>query len=105
MNFLKLYPNEDTFDVAFNELDAKMQEKYNSKNSDFFRLENPYIGQPVAALYEDNKWYRAEIIDIHETNKSFNILFVDYGNKSQINLDNLRYLVPQFIRYEIQVIT
>lgn len=58
----------------------------------------------MAALYEqDNKWYRAEIIKLDLTNNLANILFVDYGNKENIHLDNLRQLAPQFFKYEVQV--
>ncbi|XP_028296164.1 tudor domain-containing 6 [Gouania willdenowi] len=46
-------------------------------------------GSSCIALYsEDQLWYRAEVIDTKED--ELNVLFVDYGNTSQVNMADVR---------------
>lgn len=45
------------------------------------------IGTPVAALYDDNIWYRGMIVGINQD--SAQILYVDYGNRNDVPANNL----------------
>ncbi|XP_066903559.1 maternal protein tudor isoform X2 [Halyomorpha halys] len=45
------------------------------------------IGSPVAALFEDNTWYRAMVVSFNKD--SVKVLYVDYGNRSNVPLNNL----------------
>ncbi|XP_068433074.1 tudor domain-containing 6 isoform X2 [Clinocottus analis] len=50
-------------------------------------------GRPCIALFSDDGfWYRAEVIDREEDRLS--VLFVDYGNKIQVNFTDLREIPP-----------
>ncbi|XP_059212220.1 tudor domain-containing 6 isoform X2 [Centropristis striata] len=46
-------------------------------------------GSPCIALFSDDElWYRAEVID--KDGDVLSVLFVDYGNKSQVNITDVR---------------
>lgn len=45
-------------------------------------LSNLRAGDPCCALYEDETWYRAEILKVNPE-KAF-INFVDYGNQEEV---------------------
>ncbi|KAM6912212.1 tudor domain-containing 6 [Xenentodon cancila] len=50
-------------------------------------------GSPCLALFSsDNQWYRARII--RTIKKTFQVLFLDYGNESEVDIGNVRPL-PQ----------
>ncbi|XP_053290816.1 tudor domain-containing 6 [Pleuronectes platessa] len=52
-------------------------------------------GSPCLAFFpSDNQWYRAQVI--HRTDKSLHVVFIDYGNESDIDLKNVRPL-PQIL--------
>jgi len=64
----------------------------------------PFIGMAVAACFsQDKKWYRAEIFELVDQDQ-VNVIFVDYGNKEKINVNDLKQLLVDFMKYEIQVI-
>ncbi|XP_034384240.1 tudor domain-containing protein 6 [Cyclopterus lumpus] len=51
------------------------------------------LGSPCIALFSDDGfWYRAEVIDRDED--ALSVLFVDYGNKSQVNFTDVREMPP-----------
>nr|XP_004540143.1 tudor domain-containing protein 6 [Maylandia zebra] len=55
--------------------------------------ETPGPGSPCLALYsDDNQWYRAQVIENAET--SLHVVFIDYGNESQVDIGDIRSL-PQ----------
>ncbi|XP_006798895.1 tudor domain-containing protein 6-like [Neolamprologus brichardi] len=55
--------------------------------------ETPGPGSPCLALYsDDNQWYRAQVIEKADT--SLHVVFIDYGNESQVDISNIRSL-PQ----------
>uniref|UniRef100_UPI0037E8FF29 tudor domain-containing 6-like n=1 Tax=Semicossyphus pulcher TaxID=241346 RepID=UPI0037E8FF29 len=61
------------------------------QNTTFPRTLNP--GSPCLALYSsDNQWYRAQVIQ--KTDSSLHVLFIDYGNESDVHIENVRPL-PQ----------
>ncbi|XP_029284041.1 tudor domain-containing protein 6-like [Cottoperca gobio] len=50
-------------------------------------------GSPCLALFSsDEQWYRAQVI--HRVDDTFNVMFIDYGNESDVDIKNLRSL-PQ----------
>ncbi|KAM7376229.1 hypothetical protein PAMP_005972 [Pampus punctatissimus] len=50
-------------------------------------------GSPCLALFSsDNQWYRAQVI--RRIDKKFNVVFIDYGNESEVDIKNVRS-VPQ----------
>lgn len=49
-------------------------------------------GSPCLALFTDNQWYRAQITHILED--SFQVIFIDYGNETDVAKDNVRP-IPQ----------
>uniref|UniRef100_A0A4W6FEM0 Si:ch211-189e2.3 n=1 Tax=Lates calcarifer TaxID=8187 RepID=A0A4W6FEM0_LATCA len=50
-------------------------------------------GSPCLALFSsDNQWYRAQVIQ--RTGNTLNVLFIDYGNESYVDISNVRSL-PQ----------
>lgn len=59
------------------------------------------------ALYSDNLWYRAQILNIYD-NDTVKVFFVDYGNCRIVNLEDIRrwnynfeYLAFQAIKCRI----
>ncbi|XP_028460374.1 tudor domain-containing 6 isoform X2 [Perca flavescens] len=53
-------------------------------------------GRPCVALFsDDNFWYRAEVID--KDGDELSVLFVDYGNKSQVSVTNVREMPPSLM--------
>ncbi|XP_074471432.1 tudor domain-containing 6 isoform X3 [Sebastes fasciatus] len=53
-------------------------------------------GRPCIALFSDDDfWYRAEVID--KDGDELSVLFVDYGNKSQVNVTDVREMPPDLI--------
>uniref|UniRef100_A0A3B4AMI7 Tudor domain-containing protein n=1 Tax=Periophthalmus magnuspinnatus TaxID=409849 RepID=A0A3B4AMI7_9GOBI len=64
-------------------------------------LELLSVGSPCIALFsEDQHWYRAEILN--KTGDEVSLLFVDYGNASQIKLSDVRQIPPQLIQTPVQ---
>lgn len=54
-------------------------------------------GSPCIALFsDDNLWYRAEIID--KDGDDLCVLFVDYGNMSQVNIADLREIPADLVK-------
>ncbi|KAK9531076.1 hypothetical protein VZT92_010527 [Zoarces viviparus] len=50
-------------------------------------------GSPCIALFsDDGSWYRAEVID--RDGDELSVLFVDYGNKTQVNFTDVREMPP-----------
>ncbi|XP_034435184.1 tudor domain-containing protein 6 isoform X1 [Hippoglossus hippoglossus] len=53
-------------------------------------------GSPCIVLFsDDHLWYRAEVIDTEGDKLS--VLFVDYGNKSQVNVADVREMPPHLV--------
>ncbi|KAL7388445.1 hypothetical protein ABVT39_014056 [Epinephelus coioides] len=53
-------------------------------------------GSPCVALFSDDQfWYRAEVID--KNGDELSVLFVDYGNKSHVNITDVREMPPDLM--------
>ncbi|XP_070775827.1 tudor domain-containing 6 [Enoplosus armatus] len=51
------------------------------------------LGSPCLALFStDKQWYRAQVI--HRVDNTINVLFIDYGNESDVDIKNVKPL-PQ----------
>ncbi|XP_060938137.1 tudor domain-containing 6 [Limanda limanda] len=77
-----------------NKLSILAQEAGQSQQ-DMVSLETLGPGSPCLAFFSsDNRWYRAQVI--HKTNSSLHVVFIDYGNESDIDIKNVRQL-PQIL--------
>lgn len=91
--------------MAFEELSAEIQLTYEaaSTNEVLNLMSAPFVGMAVAACFsQDKRWYRAEIFEII-SEEQVNVFFVDYGNKEIFDVKHLKILLPDFMKYEIQV--
>lgn len=80
------------------ELNSLQEELQNFYNNEYEDLKNIVLFQSCAAKFSlDEKWYRAEIIEISE--KSVTVRFVDYGNSEILSEDNLKILHPKFLEF------
>ena len=95
-----MYPNESSYDQAFVEMHKNMQIFYCSGGNQPAEI---VVGQPVAALFNDMQWYRAEVTDPPNQKNLCEVLYVDYGNIGEVDLKQVKELIPQFFKYEIQV--
>lgn len=94
-----------------NELDQLVEEMtdYYSKqeNKELHKLEEPNIGEIVAAVFSfDFKWYRAEIVSIktNEDKKVAQLYYVDYGDTDDVLLSEIYELRTDFLRLRFQAI-
>lgn len=70
-------------------------------SADSVNLESLSLGSPCIALYsEDQLWYRAEVLN--KTEDKVSLFFVDYGDKSQVKLSNVRPITPEMIKNPVQ---
>lgn len=46
----------------------------------------------------DMQWYRAEIVSLNEGSSSAEVLFVDYGNRAEVQLSGLKVTPLQFMK-------
>ncbi|KAM4625267.1 tudor domain-containing 6-like [Polymixia lowei] len=53
-------------------------------------------GSPCLALFDDDEqWYRAQVI--RKTGNTFFVLFIDYGNESEVDIKDLRSVPPMLL--------
>lgn len=75
----------------------------NAENRAKHQLTTPYIGQIVAAVFKfDEKWYRAEIVDImpnqyNPNEQVIDLYFVDYGDSEYISPADICELRTDFL--------
>ncbi|KAM6905944.1 tudor domain-containing 6 [Lycodopsis pacificus] len=68
--------------------DSKLLDAADHKHIDTGSI---FPGSPCIALFsDDGSWYRAEVID--RDGDELSVLFVDYGNKTQVNFTDLRVI-------------
>ncbi|KAF3700929.1 Tudor domain-containing protein 6 [Channa argus] len=78
----------DTEDL--NKLSKMAQEAGQTQHDKMFP-ETLNLGGPCLALYSgDNQWYRAQVVQ--RTGDNIHVLFVDYGNESDVDIKNVRSL-------------
>lgn len=71
------------------------------RDAHLFQVFEPELGMPVAALFNDNVWYRGEIVDILPERLECAVMFVDYGNLLCLELTKLRYLRPEYLDHYV----
>uniref|UniRef100_A0A3P8SU54 Tudor domain-containing protein n=1 Tax=Amphiprion percula TaxID=161767 RepID=A0A3P8SU54_AMPPE len=72
---------------------SKLAQEAGQAQQDRFFLESLEPGSPCLALFSsDNQWYRAQVI--RKAGNTFHIVFVDYGNESEVDIENVKPL-PQ----------
>ncbi|XP_054290967.1 RING finger protein 17-like isoform X2 [Macrosteles quadrilineatus] len=87
--------------AVLKKLKDELDETYNRKARGV-KVFTPVIGLPVAAKFEeDDCWYRAIIIDTPEA-RNVQVKFVDYGNISMVNINDIRVLEEKFLRTAAQ---
>lgn len=86
------------------ELVAEMTTYYNEKeNQSYHKIDDPYLGQIVAALFKyDGKWYRAQIVGIlpneyNPTDVVLDLYFVDYGDSEYVSPHDVYELRTDFL--------
>ncbi|XP_069567777.1 tudor domain-containing 6-like [Brachyistius frenatus] len=63
--------------------------------------ETPQPGSPCLALFSsDNQWYRAQAI--RRADDTLHVLFVDYGNESEVDIVNVRSLPQSLLEFPPQ---
>ena len=51
----------------------------------------PKVGDFVVALFsQDQQWYRARVRECFEDRKSYEVVFIDYGNSDMVSIENMR---------------
>jgi hypothetical protein len=71
---------------------------YSSHSPKEFIEDQPTVGLPcVARFNEDDRYYRSEILSIRESIAE--LLFVDFGNKQNTPLSQLKRMVPRFMKF------
>ncbi|ALC40135.1 papi [Drosophila busckii] len=74
------------------------------------KLTTPYVGQIVAAMFKfDEKWYRAEIVDImpnqyNPQEQVIDLYFVDYGDSEYISPADICELRTDFLTLRFQAV-
>ncbi len=71
--------------------------------SNVFVSHRPDCDQLVAALYSDGSWYRAKVNNI-TTPEKCSVYFVDYGNRAEIPIRDIRLLPVQFVKTPYQAV-
>ncbi|XP_068151887.1 tudor and KH domain-containing protein homolog [Drosophila tropicalis] len=82
----------------------------NPENREKHGLTAPYVGQIVAAVFKfDEKWYRAEIVDImpnqyNPEEQVIDLYFVDYGDSEYISPADICELRTDFLTLRFQAV-
>ncbi|RVE58226.1 hypothetical protein OJAV_G00207030 [Oryzias javanicus] len=79
-------------------LSARLQEYYSTPvvlEDEELKVYCPEIGQPCVARFEENQWYRAQVIGCPRASK-VEVLYVDFGNKKIIPVSDLRKIKDEF---------
>ncbi|KAM3850456.1 RING finger protein 17-like [Diretmus argenteus] len=84
--------------VDFQMLTAKLQACYNATTVDRdtdLHLYCPVMGQACVACFDDNVWYRAQVIG-HPGGRKVEVRYVDIGNTKILSVHDLRKLKDEF---------
>lgn len=84
----------------------EMTEYYNKEdNRNLHVLDSVKVGDLVAGIFQyDNKWYRAEVISVDETENSADLYYVDYGDQDTVNISKVYELRTDFLSLNFQAI-
>lgn len=85
---------DDFFIQVFSDVEAlTLIEEHLGSASGFLPVDKPTKGTICAALFTDNRYYRAQIIDETSNTNGIEVVFLDYGNRLCTN--ELRTLSPE----------
>ncbi|XP_054643204.1 RING finger protein 17 [Dunckerocampus dactyliophorus] len=87
-------------------LSAKLQDCYNAKvtaGDDDLVIYCPVIGQACVARFEDNSWYRAEVIG-HPGDRKVEVHYIDFGKKATVLVSDLRKIKDEFFSLPVLAI-
>ncbi|XP_023806629.1 RING finger protein 17 isoform X2 [Oryzias latipes] len=79
-------------------LTTRLQDCYNTPavlEDEELKVYCPEIGQPCVARFEENLWYRAQVIGCPRASK-VEVLYVDFGNRKIIPVSDLRKIKNEF---------
>lgn len=93
--FIQIVDDTTTYDAIMDRLHLHCQQAK--------ILSEIKAGTICAAQFEDNEWYRAEIIEVL-ANDRVTIKYVDYGNTQNVSKDVLRELTAEFTVLPCQAI-
>lgn len=86
-----------------NEQFQMMSKEINEIGQTMAHLDNVRIGQVCIALYdEDKKWYRAEIVQLNDDNRTITVRFVDFGNYDGVPINNIRYIKSKWLEVPVE---
>ncbi|CAH2225288.1 Hypothetical predicted protein [Pelobates cultripes] len=74
----------------------------NKQESGSFGVICPVKGQQCIAQYEDEDWYRAEVVGIPNL-QEVEVKFVDFGNIAKVNMRKIRRIEEELLRFPCQV--
>ncbi|KAG8430349.1 hypothetical protein GDO86_017941, partial [Hymenochirus boettgeri] len=104
-----LYSPGKFYCQLYNEKDLKSLEQLN-KSLGQYCMQNtagkcdPKAGDMCCAFFSsDGNWYRAIVKDVNQ-DKTYKVLFVDYGNIEQVTADKLCDIAPTFMELPFQAI-
>ncbi|TNN60930.1 RING finger protein 17 [Liparis tanakae] len=75
-------------------LSAKLQDWYKEPREEQ-RVSVPVLHQACVALYEDRKWYRAQVTG-RPGGRQVEVQYVDFGNKKLVSVSDLRKIKDEF---------
>ncbi|CAH0719527.1 unnamed protein product, partial [Brenthis ino] len=64
----------------------------------------PCPGELVAALYSDEKWYRAKVLSSTRADQNVEVLYIDYGQVFWVKEDAIAELEPRFCSLAAQAV-
>ncbi|XP_061660297.1 LOW QUALITY PROTEIN: RING finger protein 17 [Syngnathoides biaculeatus] len=89
------YIQLQTDNMELSLLKAKLQECYNGKNGEDLMVYCPVIGQACVACFDDNTWYRVEVMG-HPRSRNVAVRSIDYGHKTVLSASDLRKMKDEF---------
>ena len=96
--YLKRIYEDDPDDQLSKRLYQQINHEYHNHN---YSIIAPEENLPVAALYQDNNWYRAEITKIYPMETKVEVFFVDYGETYTLDCSQVCYLQYEFLASEV----
>ncbi|XP_063296325.1 RING finger protein 17 [Pelobates fuscus] len=75
----------------------------NKQESGDFGVICPVKGQQCIAQYEDEDWYRAEVVGIRNL-QEVEVKFVDFGNIARVSMSKVRRIEEELLRFPCQAI-
>lgn len=98
--YLKRNYEDDPDDELPKRLYKQINAEYQTNFQNYLIIA-PEENLPVAALYKDKNWYRAEITKIYPMETKVDVFFVDYGESYKVDCSHICYLKYDFLASEV----